>query len=782
MKKQIEKELKQICQNLAKHSYSELLEKFPDEAQSKLESEIKYTIDLSIESRLKKTAYHKNINPDQLQALERVVSKLKQSINFSEDEINDLDIFSGRLNFLLKDTSSSKKGMADQINNVKSTALGGSFDIITFFNESIQYESWNEFSANTILDKSDWSKYQFEWKLMYMFSNIKSCQMKEDYPLFYPAWQKIGSWFFDVEYGDYDAFCKYFRSIEGLEEPRLLHFASFDYLLRTALRNDHAYISLIERNHEDKKIILKELREDEVDKITSNISQAKINKNRSGINLDDLNTILYGPPGTGKTFSTTDRVVKIVEPNSYNGEFTNEAHGHNKNIYDALTKEHNVFFTTFHQSMSYEDFIEGIKPVMDDSSSGDVSYKITPGIFKIACAKAAYNAYTYNNAPSVKDDFEHLYESFINFVRKGIDNKDYIIGKSISNGDIEFFDVNEENSIRGRSKGSQSQNKSWLKKIDIRKLYDSFPSIDDIQTLKDIKDQIDKNHPRKTELYAAFNSLLEFKKDEYIPPESGLITLPKLDEMVIEFDKGTYTQSTLNHGLYAKPVVLVIDEINRGNVSSIFGELITLIEGDKRMGQENEIKLTLPYSKETFSVPPNLFILGTMNTADRSVEALDTALRRRFNFIEMLPDASLLQKRGHNETGKIKDVNLKDLLNAINERVEVLVDRDHTIGHAFFMGVKTIDDLRRVFANKVIPLLQEYFYGDYGKMEMVMGKAFLKESKDSSKVRFAPNSSDFEPEGTVYQIKNILKLTGDKFDMTDDEFIEALKIIITGKV
>ena len=771
MKKEIAKELKQICQNVAKYSYSELIEMFPREAEVMLESTIEYSIDSSIESRLKKVEYHKNINSDQLQALERVVSKLKKSINFSKNEINDLDIFTSRLNFLLKETSTSQKGMWDAMNNVKSTALGGTFKINTFFNESMQYDSWEDFNSNTTLDNSDWARNQFGKKLMYIFSNIKNCQNKESYPFFYPASQVIAEWFFDVEYGDYDAFCEYFRNIEGLEKPRLLHFARYDYLLRTALRNDFAYRALLERNQDDKKTILKELRENEVDNITPNISQAIINNNTAGIDVETLNTILYGPPGTGKTYSTIDRVVEIVEPDFHK----RDDHKLNKEKYDQLVKDQNVFFTTFHQSMSYEDFIEGIKPAMDGDVSGNISYKITPGIFKIACARAAYNAYEYyKTLQPIQDDFETLYESFIAFILNGIENDNYVICKTKTGRDIELYMVNETNAIKGRAKGSASIGSSWLKEKHIREIYKTFSSVDEINKLSDITDVIGKIS-RLNEFYAVFNRLLEFKKNEYTSPAAGSIVSPKIDDMVRRFDQGDYTQSVHDHGLYSKPVVLVIDEINRGNVSSIFGELITLIEGDKRMGQDNEIKLTLPYSKETFSVPPNLFMLGTMNTADRSVEALDTALRRRFNFIEMLPNSSLLQKRGHNKTGKVRGVNLEQLLDAINERIEVLVDRDHTIGHAFFMGVEGLDDLRKVFANKVIPLLQEYFYGDYGKMEMVIGSAFFEQSIDSKTVKFAVKSPDFEPEGMVYQIKNTL-------DMTPDKFIEALKIIITGKV
>ncbi len=220
---------------------------------------------------------------------------------------------------------------------------------------------------------------------------------------------------------------------------------------------------------------------------------------------------------------------------------------------------------------------------------------------------------------------------------------------------------------------------------------------------------------------------------------------------------------------------IFIDEINRGNVSAIFGELITLIEQDKRKGATNTMSALLPYSKNQFSVPQNVDIYGTMNTADRSVEALDTALRRRFSFEEMLPKPELLKDKGENGSGKVGDIVLEDLLITINERIEALVDRDHTIGHAFFMEVDSLDSLRNVFANKVIPLLQEYFYGDYAKMEMVIGSDFFN-IKDSSKIKFAVKPEDFETTGKTYQIKNL----SDKIAMPDDVILTAFTNMISG--
>jgi Cdc6-like AAA superfamily ATPase len=178
-----------------------------------------------------------------------------------------------------------------------------------------------------------------------------------------------------------------------------------------------------------------------------------------------------------------------------------------------------------------------------------------------------------------------------------------------------------------------------------------------------------------------------------------------------------------------KPYALFIDEVNRGNVASIFGELITLIEDDKRLGEDNELRATLPYSRVEFGVPSNLYIIGTMNTADRSVEALDTALRRRFTFREMRPLRSLVpQPPGLN-------VDLRRLFDVINSRIARLMDLDHCIGHAYYMEIKDINSLRRVFENKIIPLLREYFYGNPAKVGMVLGERFV--SRLADKVPFA---------------------------------------------
>ncbi|UII25893.1 AAA family ATPase [Fulvivirga maritima] len=208
---------------------------------------------------------------------------------------------------------------------------------------------------------------------------------------------------------------------------------------------------------------------------------------------------------------------------------------------------------------------------------------------------------------------------------------------------------------------------------------------------------------------------------------------------------------------------LFIDEINRGNVSSIFGELITLIESDKRIGQPNHLSVILPYSREEFSVPSNLHIIGTMNTADRSVEALDVALRRRFSFEHIVPQYSLPSLM---ESSEALGVSVSRLLETINERITYLKDEDHQIGHSYFINVLSKEELAETFNKNIIPLLKEYFYNDYGKIRLILGEEFVE------KVENAPKMAVYDQDDYLPTIR--YKLT----DLTSDNILEKVKTII----
>ncbi|MDP2238380.1 MAG: AAA family ATPase [Bacteroidales bacterium] len=416
-----------------------------------------------------------------------------------------------------------------------------------------------------------------------------------------------------------------------------------------------------------------------------------------------LNQILYGPPGTGKTFNTINEAVKIANP-SFDINTSRELL---KVEYERLVDEGIIEFITFHQSMSYEDFIEGIKPLKPDPGNDYLKYDILDGLFKLICKKAESNYESSKTENAGKLNFEEAFEKLkddweennsILFPLKTAGYEFKITG--FTNSSIQFV----------KASGGTGHTLS-------------------INTLKDYY----------------------YKKRQVRYTGVG-IYYPGVLEKLMSYSTQISAKTSLQN------YVLIIDEINRGNISQIFGELITLIESDKRMGCKEVIKLKLPYSKDEFSVPPNLYIIGTMNTADRSIEALDTALRRRFTFVEMPPKPEIIKLHGKSK-GEIDGIDLVQLLSVINTRIEKLIDKDHQIGHSYFLDAFSFDDLKEVFKNKMIPLLEEYFYGDFGKIGLVLGNAFVIE-KSKENFKFATfNGLDRDiisdlKERKVYQISS----------------------------
>jgi 5-methylcytosine-specific restriction protein B len=398
-----------------------------------------------------------------------------------------------------------------------------------------------------------------------------------------------------------------------------------------------------------------------------------------------LNTILYGPPGTGKTFHSITHAVAIVDDKNpaelIESSKTEAGRKAIKDRYDFLFESGNIAFTTFHQSLSYEDFIEGIKP-LEPTPGQTMQYDIVDGIFKMICDKAEKCVSSnITQGSSFEDALEQL-------------EAEWRVNPTMS------FELTRDNK-------SFTITEFKSKNIPFKKASGGTAHSLSKKTLSDLYLGIKKSFPSGLEIY--YKSVLD-KLKSYTP----LVTegINKSDSKPCKF-------------------VLIVDEINRGNVSQIFGELITLLEPDKRIGEMEEIRLMLPYSKEEFGVPLNVYIIGTMNTADRSVEALDTALRRRFSFIPMMPDYSGLSEA-------CDGVNLKLLLQKLNERLTVLKDRDHTIGHAWLWNTTSIDSLRLAFKDKIIPLLQEFFYNDYEKLGLLLGDRFIQTEITVNNNLFAP--------------------------------------------
>lgn len=480
-----------------------------------------------------------------------------------------------------------------------------------------------------------------------------------------------------------------------------------------------------------------------------------------------LNQILYGPPGTGKTYNTINKALEILGV-----ETQGKSRAELKAQFDEFRQNGQIEFVTFHQSFSYEEFVEGIKPIFkkknENEKTDKMEYEIANGIFKKICKAAQEKIINFKETG--KKDF---YPAFYKKLKK--------------DGPITYdkikFEINEKVTSEATNKEFKSGNIT-IYSSKLESILNNIKALDNEKFDDIITQEIKPTEQYEKDNIGRYKAIVRYYFDKYLPDESR------------------------RHNY-----ILIIDEINRGNISKILGELITLIEPSKRIGGDEELRVTLPYSNESFGVPSNLYIIGTMNTADRSIALLDTALRRRFEFVEMMPEPELLKniwivkdtEQRDNENQVIPENRIEELdkymseksnflyqiLNSINNRIEFLLDREHTIGHAFFFEKAkfykndelewyelTLESLKEIFVKKIIPLLQEYFYDDYAKIDAVLnGNGMIEPKKDSTLEKLFDTNfkSDLDSEKVVYQITNFNKWNEKNFLRIYDSSVQIDK-------
>jgi Cdc6-like AAA superfamily ATPase len=434
----------------------------------------------------------------------------------------------------------------------------------------------------------------------------------------------------------------------------------------------------------------------------SNTIMGENNNNK----ITSLNTILYGPPGTGKTH--------------------------------ILKNQYMDLFTSSESSVTRQDFL---KDIIQNCSWWQV---IALAVLELGKTKVA-------------DIFKHEYVQVKAELSNSTTITPTIWGQLQSHTIEECAHVNVSKRMHPMI-FNKTEKSEW--EILLNEVEEQSPELLELKLKIENFESLPNKRIERFEFLTFHQSYSYEDFIEGIKPELSESDVSyKIEEGVFQkMCNRARNDSSNNYAIF-------IDEINRGNISSIFGELITLIEDDKREGKPNEIRATLPYSKKHFSVPNNLYIIGTMNTADRSVEALDTALRRRFSFIEMNPNPAKLNTPEFQCTG----IDLEALLNAINARIEKLLDKDYCIGHSYFMSIKNrqepLEEIQTIFQNKILPLLQEYFYGDWGKILLVIGKEFVEVKKNSIKFLSTDSYEDFEEydEKPIYNFTKLSSWTLDSF-------------------
>ena len=498
-----------------------------------------------------------------------------------------------------------------------------------------------------------------------------------------------------------------------------------------------------------------------------------------------LNRILFGAAGTGKTFHTINHALSIIE-NKTLESLENEDRTVLKKRFDEYKSQGQIKFVTFHQSFSYEDFVEGIRAETDDK--GNLKYPIKAGVFKEIVELAKGNVQS-----NIEDEIDlsnkkvwkmSLGKAGIedDLYRSCLDNNVILLGwgdavnfskcENIQFIKSKLAEVNYPKDSEDTAAGYVNTFKNKIQNGDLVVITDGnlkFRAIAEVtgNYEYDENQEFGYHQLRKVNWLKTFSPSL--KNEDYFKKIFSQSTVYNLENAVDKSKLSALLQPEAKHSSNLEnKYVLIVDEINRGNISRIFGELITLIEDSKREGADEALSVTLPYSKKEFCVPDNVYLIGTMNSSDRSLTGLDIALRRRFTFIEMPPKPELL-----NDVN-VEDIDVQQLLTVINQRIEVLLDRDHCIGHANFMSLKdqpTLQNLADIFKQRIIPQLQEYFFDDWSKINMVLNANGMLKPKAVEKSALFPNV-DTGSEGFFEDQK-----TWELVDSTFDSIESFTKII-----
>ena len=499
-----------------------------------------------------------------------------------------------------------------------------------------------------------------------------------------------------------------------------------------------------------------------------------------------LNRILFGAAGTGKTFHTINHALSIIE-NKTLESLENEDRTVLKKRFDEYKSQGQIKFVTFHQSFSYEDFVEGIRAETDDK--GNLKYPVKAGVFKEIVELAKGNVQS-----NIEDEIDlsnkkvwkmSLGKAGIedDLYRSCLDNNVILLGwgdavnfskcENIQFIKSKLAEVNYPKDSEDTAAGYVNTFKNKIQNGDLVVITDGnlkFRAIAEVtgNYEYDENQEFGYHQLRKVNWLKTFSPSL--KNEDYFKKIFSQSTVYNLENAVDKSKLSALLQPEAKHSSNLEnKYVLIVDEINRGNISRIFGELITLIEDSKREGADEALSVTLPYSKKEFCVPDNVYLIGTMNSSDRSLTGLDIALRRRFTFIEMPPKPELL-----NDVN-VEDVDVQQLLTVINQRIEVLLDRDHCIGHANFMSLKdqpTLKNLADIFKQKIIPQLQEYFFDDWSKINMILNANGMLKAKSVERMTLFPNV-DTETDG-FYEDQKTWELVDSTFDSIES-FAKIIK-------